>query len=104
VINSIYIQQLVTNYNITIQTIYRHKKRIQRGVPVSRRIGGPKRVITHTIEQAIKELLDERLWTYQDEIMEFLYEIFDITVDQSTISKTLKRINMIKKKLMVTAV
>jgi hypothetical protein len=35
--------------------------------------------------------------------MEFLYEIFDITVDQSTISKTLKYINMIRKKLMVTA-
>jgi transposase len=103
VIDSTYIQQLATNHNTTIQTIYRHKKRIERALPVSRRSGGPKRVITHKIEQAIKALLDESPWTYQDEIVEFLFEVFDITVDQTTISKTLKRINITRKKLTIVA-
>jgi arginine repressor len=41
------------------------------------------------MEQAIKLLLDERPWFYQDEIADFLLEAFNITVNQSTISRTL---------------
>ena len=103
VINHTYIQQLATNHKTTIQTIYKHKKRLQRGLPVARLSGGAPRVITHKIEQEIKALLDERLWTYQDEITEFLYEVFDITVDRSTISKALKRMDITRKKLTVSA-
>jgi hypothetical protein len=44
------------------------------------RSGGPRRVITWKMEQAIKLLLDERPWFYQDKIADFLLEAFDITV------------------------
>ena len=47
--------------------------------------------------------MDESPWTYQDEIVEFLYEVFDITVDRITISKTLKYMDMTRKKLIVVA-
>jgi arginine repressor len=56
------------------------------------------------MELAIRVLLDERLWIYQDEIAEFLLEVFDITVYQLTISRTLKRINITRKKLTVTVI
>jgi hypothetical protein len=32
------------------------------------------------MERAIKLLLDERPWYYQDEITEFLFEAFDVEV------------------------
>ena len=81
VVDSIYIQQLATNHNITIQIIYRYKKRIRRGLPPLRGLKGPKRMITRKMEQAIRALLDESPWTYQDEIVEFLFEVFDVKVD-----------------------
>ena len=55
------------------------------------------------MELVIRVLLDERPWIYQDEIAEFLLEVFDITVHQSTISRTLKRIHITRKKLTVVA-
>jgi arginine repressor len=55
------------------------------------------------MELAIKVLLDEKPWIYQDEITKFLFKVFDVTVHQSTISRTLKRINITRKKLTVTA-
>lgn len=103
VITPTYIQQLATNHKTTIQTIYKYKKRLRRGLPPARPLGGVPRSITLKMELAIKALLDERPWTYQDEIAEFLLEVFDVTVHQSTISRTLKRIHMTRKKLMVVA-
>lgn len=55
------------------------------------------------MEQAIKHLLDERPWYYQDEIAQFLLEVFDIDVNQTTISRALKRIKITRKKLKVVA-
>lgn len=43
-------------------------------------------------------------WFYQDEISEFLFEAFGITVTQSTICKALKRIKITRKKMRVNAV
>jgi hypothetical protein len=62
------IQQLAEGYNTTVRTIYNHKARIDAGIPVARPTGGPRMIITWPIEQAIKHLLDERLWFYLDEI------------------------------------
>jgi transposase len=98
-----YIRQLAVDYNTSWQTIYRHKSRIKAGSIVLPRSGGPRRVITWKMEQAIKLLLDERPWFYQDEIADFLLEAFDITVHQSTISRTLQRIEVTRKKLKVEA-
>lgn len=55
------------------------------------------------MEQAIKLLLDERPWFYQDEIAEFLLKAFDIEVNQSIIARALQRINITRKRLRVEA-
>jgi arginine repressor len=55
------------------------------------------------MEQAVRYLLAEIPWLYQDEIAEFLLEAFGVTVDRSTISRLLKHINITRKKLTITA-
>jgi len=65
--------------------------------------GGPRPIITWRIEQAIKILLDKRPWYYQDEIAEFLFEVYDIEITQSGISRVLKRIQTTRKRLKVMA-
>ena len=60
-ITDLYIRQLAIDYNTTWQTIYRHKSRIKAGSAMLPRSGGPRRIITWKMEQAIKLLLDERL-------------------------------------------
>jgi transposase len=102
-IDANYIEQMAANYSTTIQTIYKHKKRIERGLPVPKPTGGARRIITWRMEKAISCLLAERPWFYQDEIAEFLHEVFEITVDQSTVSRCLKRMNVSRKKLTITA-
>jgi hypothetical protein len=54
--------------------------RVRAGMPPMRSIGGPRRVITWPMEQAIKHLLDQRPWYYQDEIAAFLLDAFDVEV------------------------
>ena len=98
-----YIKQLASNYNTTEATIYWHKARVEARISLLRPSGGPRRVITWPIEQAIKHLLDQRLWYYQDEIAAFLLDAFDVEVAQSTISKALRRIKITKKRLKVVA-
>jgi arginine repressor len=46
------------------------------------------------IEAVIYDLLNNCPWLYQDEIMDFLYEVFNIKVDQSTISRALAQIKI----------
>ncbi len=53
---------------------------------------------------AIYKLLKAYLWFYQDEIAEFLLEVYDIEASQYTISKALARIKLIRKKLRAEAV
>jgi transposase len=98
-----YIQQVAANFNTTEQTIYDHKRRIVEGRGFLPPSGGPERVITPEVEMAINILLERMPWYYQDEIMEFLYEVYDIEVRQATISKVLKRIKITRKRLRVEA-
>ncbi|KAN0101521.1 hypothetical protein V8E51_012031 [Hyaloscypha variabilis] len=55
------------------------------------------------MEQAIKQLLDQMPWFYQDEIADFLFEVFGVEADQGTILRALKRIRITRKKLKVEA-
>jgi len=98
-----YFEQLANTFNCSFQTIYRHHKRIQIGLPPGRRSGGPRRIITFRIKVAIKHLLDLMPWYYQDEIRDFLHDAFDITVTRQAISKALKRIKYTRKRLKVIA-
>jgi hypothetical protein len=59
-----YIKQLASNYDYSDMTIYYYMARVRAGIPPMRLIGGPRRVITWPIEQAIKQLLDQRPWYY----------------------------------------
>jgi arginine repressor len=56
-------------------------------------------VITPQIDAAIYHLLNKFLWFYQDEIAEFLLEVYNIEVSQYTISTALARIKLTRKKL-----
>jgi len=75
-----YIRQLALNYDCSEVTIYYYMACIRgRNLPMPA-TGGPRRVITWPMEQAIKILLDQRPWYYQDEIAQFLHDAFDIEV------------------------
>jgi hypothetical protein len=56
-------------------------------------------VITPQINTAIYHLLNKFLWFYQDEIAEFLLEVYDIEVSQYTIFTALAQIKLTRKKL-----
>jgi transposase len=99
-----YARQLAIDYECYISTIYRHKQRVAAECPLMPRSGGAQRIITWKMEQAIKHLLDKQPWFYQDEIRDFLFEVYDIIVDQSTISRALQRIEITRKRLKVVAV
>ena len=103
VLDARYLRQLASDYDCHISTIYRHKDRILFDCPVMPRLGGPRRIITWKMEQSIKLLLDKEPWSYQDEIATFLLEVYDIEVDQATISRALKRIEITRKRLKVLA-
>jgi transposase len=97
------ISMLAVNYKCSSRSIYRHLERIQAGRPLLARTGGQRRVITPQIDAAIYHLLNEYPWFYQDEIAEFLLEVYDIEVSQYTISIALARIKLTRKKLKIEA-
>jgi transposase len=97
------ISALAINYRCTETTIYRHQARIQAGRPLRARTGGQRRVITPQIDAAINQLLNNFPWFYQNEIAEFLLEVFDIDVSLHAISTALARIKVTRKKLRAEA-
>jgi transposase len=98
-----YFQQLADDYNCHISTIYRHNTRVRLDCPVMPRSGGARPLITWRMTQAVKLLMDEQPWYYQDEIVVFLYECFRIEVDRSTVSRLLQKIEYTRKVLKVVA-
>jgi transposase len=98
-----YISRLASNCNCSERTIYRHIRQIKMNRAPQPFSGGPRPVVTWEMKQAIKLLLDQRPWFYQDEICQFLQEMYDIEVRQQTISKILAQIKVTKKKLKVEA-
>ena len=98
------IQQLVSSYRCSLRTIYWRQAWIQAERPLLARTSGQQRVITPEIDRAIYYLLNDFLWFYQDEIVEFLYEVFSIEAYQNTISMALARIKFIRKRLKIEAV
>ena len=55
------------------------------------------------MEQAIRLVLDKEPWWYQDELADFLLDVYGVQVDQSTISRALKRFEVTRKRLKVIA-
>ena len=96
-------RSLAVTYRCHKSSIYRQWNRIRRDLPVQRRSGGPRAVISFEVEVAIRHLLELRPWYYQDEIRDFLAESFGITTTQSSISRALKRIKYTRKRLKVVA-
>lgn len=101
--NVAFMKMLASNWGTSIQCIRTHRARIARGEAIGGHLGGQRKVITPTIEAAIHDLLNNCPWLYQDEIMDFLHEVFDIEVDQSSISRALARIKITRKKLRIEA-
>jgi transposase len=98
-----YIKEIASNYDCSFQSIYKHKERLAFGRPAGTRSGGPHNVINWEMEIAIKQLLDEMPWFYQDEIAEFLEAAYGVKVSQSMVSRALSRIKITRKKLKVEA-
>ena len=71
---------IATNHHCSYETVRHHKVRIEAGLPRPVRSGGPIRVIDKEMETAIHYLLDKFPWFYQDEISNFLREVYDIEV------------------------
>ena len=60
---------------------------------------GRPRKVTAEAEQGLLDFLDDNPSVYQDEITEFLLSEFDISITQSTVSRLLKRLNQIHKRI-----
>jgi hypothetical protein len=71
---------IADTYRTTYNTVRCYWKRIREGRPQLTPLGGPRRVITREIEVVVYHLLNEMLWFYQDEISEFLHEVYGILV------------------------
>jgi transposase len=94
-------------FETTIKTVRKirdeqYMKRVSRGKWESLRVGRPPK-ITPEIEEAIQYFIKEVPTVYQDELATFLQDCFDIKVAQSTISSTLRRLKVTRKKLQVEA-
>lgn len=96
-------KRLATNLNVSLRSIYNHKRRIGANVPVGARSGGPKPIITWEMKQSIKLLLDQQPWLYQDEIRDFLWDAWDRDIRRQTVSQILKGLEITRKKLKVEA-
>lgn len=98
-----YLQEVASDLGVHISTMYEHKARVEALLPVGRPAGGPRKVITWEMEQAVKLLLDEQPWLYLDEIRDFLLDSYDVDVCISTVYNMLQHIMFTRKKLRVVA-
>lgn len=94
-----YLLQIARINSTSIQTVYKIKKRVDRGFSALPLSGGPVPVLQEEHEKALKLLLEERPWMYLDELKEFLWEAYDKDVHISTISRCLARIQITRKRL-----
>lgn len=94
-----YLLQIARNNSTSIQTVYKIKKRVDRGFAAFPLSGGPIPVLLAEHEKALKHLLDQRPWMYLDELQNFLWEAYSINVHISTISRRVKRIKTTRKRL-----
>lgn len=80
-----YLQMIAVTFKTILATVYYYKRRVELNCPVLKPSGGPRRVLGWEIEQAVKLLLNEMLWLYQDEIRDFLFDAYDIEVRRQLI-------------------
>lgn len=56
-------------------------------------------LITAPMEAGLRVFLEAKPWSYQDEIVEYLFDHWDVLIDRSTLSKSLKRMKISRKRL-----
>ena len=95
---------LAQNYNTTYETIRYHQACLRKAqAGVSPRRMGRRRIVTPEMDNAVHYILEKCPHLYQDEIAEFLFDVFSIGVCQKTVCNQLKRIKITRKKLRVEA-
>lgn len=62
-----YLQLLAKQFKCHLNTIYHHKRRVLAHMPPQHFSGGPRRIITWEMEQAVKLLLDQQLDPFPSE-------------------------------------
>ena len=60
---------------------------------------GRPRAITAPMQAGLRAYLEAKPWAYQDEMIEYIFDNWGVLVDQSTLSRTLKRIGISRKRL-----
>jgi transposase len=98
-----YLQQIAQINSTTVQTVYNIKRRLDRGFEALPYSGGPVHILQDEHETALKLLLDKRPWMYLDELQTFLFEAYSLQPSISTISRTLQRIKITRKRLKYVA-
>ena len=88
---------IASEFNTTYETVRQIWNRISTGKPPKPL--GQRRVITREMDEAILLLLELEPLYYQDEIAEFLKEVFQVNVDRSTISRAIQRVELTRKRL-----
>lgn len=94
---------LAANYRCHLSTVYRHQSQLHLCRPPQQYSGGPRKIVTWKMEQAVHALLEERPWYYQDEIQAFLLDAFDVDISVRSVSNLLSRLKITRKKLRVEA-
>jgi transposase len=93
-------------FNCQVGTIRYHQRRIA-GIDSMqvdmRRKPGPSRIIQPYMEVAIVELLAGKPDTYQDEIVHFLWDEFEVEASQTAVSRCLKDLRITRRKMKVVA-
>ena len=93
--------EIALKHQVSKSSIYRYRKSWEEWgevalEPISH--GGRPRALDLTHSMALLDYLEERPIAYLDKMRFFLYNAFDLLVDESTISRGLKYLNFSRKK------
>ena len=93
--------EIVERHQVSKSLVYRYRKHWEEwgevsSLPISQ--GGRNRRLDLAVSMALLDYLEERPTAYLDEMRFFLFDAFDILVDESTISRELRRLDFSRKK------
>ena len=93
--------EIVERHQVSKSLVYRYRKHWEEWGEVSLppfSQGGRRRALDLAVSMALLDYLEEKPTAYLDEMRFFLFDAFDVLVDESTISRELKRLGFSRKK------
>ena len=96
-------EQIFTAHEVSLPTIRRMRKTWKEWdqvyIPYKAPRPGRDRIISDVLQEELLIYLDQRPMAYLDEMAWFLYDEFDVTVDETTISRCLQRLGWSRKNM-----